>query len=52
MYVFVVTNLCLATLPNDSYFPIGSIILSPPFYEHTDKTRLSCFLLSTDSIYY
>lgn len=51
MYVFVVTNLCLATLPNDSYFPIGSI-LSPPFYEHTDKTRLSCFLLSTDSVYY
>ena len=52
MYVFVVTNLCLATLPNDRYFPIGSIIFSPPFYGHTDKTRLSCFLLSTVSTYY
>ena len=51
MYVFVVTRLCLATLPNDSYFPTGSIIY-PPFYGHTDKTRLSCFLLSTDATYY
>lgn len=52
MYVFVVARLCLATLPDDSYFPIGSII-RPPFYGILTKQGLVAFysaqtLLATD----